>query len=45
MRCGDLPVMAGLVPALPIPKSAALLLIGITGTDPRIKSGEVMTSR
>ena len=36
-------VMAGLVPAIPVPKSAALGLIGIAGTDPRIKSGEVMT--
>jgi len=36
-------VMAGLVPAIPIVKSAALQSIEITVTDPRIKSGEVMT--
>ena len=35
--------MAGLVPAIPILRGTALFWIGITGTDPRIKSGEVMT--
>jgi len=35
--------MAGLVPAIPIRISAKPQTIGITGTDPRIKSGEVMT--
>ncbi|WP_165820038.1 hypothetical protein [Microvirga sp. KLBC 81] len=29
-----LPVMAGLVPAIPMEKSAAPLMIGITGTGP-----------
>jgi hypothetical protein len=35
--------MAGLVPAIPILWSAAPQSIGITGTDPQTKSGEVMT--
>ena len=36
-------VMAGLVPAIPMRSSAAPQPIGITGTGPRIESGEVMT--
>jgi len=35
--------MPGLVPAISMGWSTALLFIGITGTDLRIKSGEVMT--
>jgi len=35
--------MAGLVPAIPILWNAVLFIIEITGTNPRIKSGEVTT--
>jgi hypothetical protein len=35
--------MAGLVPAIPMRTSAVPQTIEITGTGPRIKSGEVMT--
>jgi len=35
--------MAGLVPAIPMRTSATSKTIEITATDPRIKSGEMMT--